>query len=325
MTREALAQRIERFIDGSLQGDAPEPWDDLAADVHRHQREHAPVVAALSEDGGGIPAVPVRLFKDLRVSTVPPGQAPVCFRTSGTTGGGRGEHVMRDTRLYDRGALGWAQRCVGPLPGRIVAMLEDPVDSPDSSLSHMVGLFGDHRTWHVHRGTLDPEGVDRALDAAVPVFLACTAFAAAEWVMRRPVIHLPAASTVMVTGGFKGRVHHLDGESLYAALRVALPGARIVTEYGMTELSSQLWGTPTTPYRPPPWMRVVAVDPETGNPRSAGEPGQLQFFDLCNLDSTLGVETLDQGVVDAEGAVTLHGRLAGAPVRGCSLTIEEGW
>jgi hypothetical protein len=129
----------------------------------------------------------------------------------------------------------------------------------------------------------------------------------------------------MVTGGFKGRTHRLEGEALLSAARRALAPARIVLEYGMTELSSQLWAAPGTTYAPPPWLRAVAVDPISGAPLPAGARGQLRFYDLCNLDGALGVETLDEGTVDAAGAVELHGRLAGAPPRGCSLTVEEAW
>ena len=99
----------------------------------------------------------------------------------------------------------------------------------------------------------------------------------------------------------------------------------LVTEYGMTELSSQLWGTPDKPYRPPPWLRVVAVDPASATPLPPGTSGQLRFVDLCNLDGTLAIETMDAGTVQADGRVLLHGRLEGAVARGCSLTVEDVW
>jgi hypothetical protein len=70
-------------------------------------------------------------------------------------------------------------------------------------------------------------------------------------------------------------------------------------------------------------MRVYAVAPGTGKPLSAGQVGQLRFVDLANQQTVLAVETLDQGRVLPDGRVELLGRLAGAPVRGCSLTREE--
>ena len=283
-----LANRIAAFVTSSLRGTPTEPFDDLALAVHRWQARHAPVVASLAEGPvrrwTDVPAVPVGLFKDLPVGTIRQDEAALQFRTSGTTGGGRGVHRMRSHSLYDLGAQAWADRCVRGRPALVAALLDDPASAPDSSLSHMVKGFGP-ATWHVHQGVLDVPGLTAALTG--PRFIAATAFALAEWLGTDPA-PLPDGSVLMVTGGFKGRIHALEGDALYEAAHHALAPARIVTEYGMTELSSQLWGTPATTYLPPPWLRVLAVDPVTTEPRPPGQPGQLRFYDLCNLDSHAG-------------------------------------
>lgn len=329
--RDALAARIHAFVDGSLAGAPPEPFGTLAVEVARWQASHAPVLAALGGTPHAleeIPAVPVELFKRLPVGTVRDEHAPVVFRTSGTTGSGRGEHRLRDTALYDHGALAWARRCVPELPLDVVALLDDPARAPDSSLSHMVRLFppGDGAvSWHVTEGVLDPTGLIARLAALErPVLLASTAFALAE-ALTLPLPRLPEGSLVMITGGFKGRDTALDDTTLVAEARRVLHPRRVITEYGMTELSSQLWGHPGEAYRGPPWLRATAVDPATGHPVGRGEAGQLRFLDLCNLDAALQIETLDLGLVHGDGAVTLLGRLPGAEARGCSLTVEEAW
>ncbi|HHO49685.1 MAG TPA: acyl-protein synthetase [Deltaproteobacteria bacterium] len=324
----SLADRIAAFVRGSLGGAAPEPFEALALAIHRWQAAHDPVLASLIEAPvrrwDQIPAVPVALFKDLPIGTVGRDEPAVIFRTSGTTGGGRGSHRIRSSALYDLGATAWARRCVPGMPSRIVALLEDPATAPDASLSHMVARFGDV-SWHAPGGQLDLEGLRSRLDGeGAPVLLASTAFALAQWLEAAPAA-LPRGSVVMVTGGFKGRVHRLEGDALYRATHDRLRPARLVTEYGMTELSSQLWGAPGLPYLPPPWLRVVAIDPRSGSPLPEGQEGQLRLYDLCNLDSTLGIETMDQGRIRSDGAVQLLGRLPGAPARGCSLTVEEAW
>jgi hypothetical protein len=296
--------------------------------LHRFQARHDPVIRALAEGSAvttwrQVPAVPVDLFKDLPVGTVGPDEAGAVFRTSGTTGSGRGAHCMRDTTAYDRGAQAWHQRCVPDAPRRVVALLQDPAIAPDSSLSHMVAGFG-AVTWYLGEAGLDVAGALAALDGCGPVYLCATAFALAELLESmagpRP---LPSGSVVMVTGGFKGRRQALSDEELYRQVADHLSPQRLLREYGMTELSSQLWAEGMAPYQPPPWLRVLAVDPATGAPRPVGTPGQLRFVDLCNLDGSVAIETLDEGVVHADGSLTLHGRLAGAEVRGCSLTVEE--
>lgn len=325
-----LADRIAAYVQAALDDQPePEPFDRLAVDIHRAQRARCPVVSALAEGEPTtaleVPAVPVALFKSLPVGTVPTdAEAAVIFRTSGTTGEGRGAHRLRSTALYDLGAQGFHRRCVPDAPTDVVALLQDPSLAPDSSLSHMVADFGRCR-WAVDASGLQRETLDGWVRAATgPLYVAATAFALAEWVQGGPP-RLPQGSVVMVTGGFKGRTVELSDDALYARAQAVLGPERLVTEYGMTELSSQLWGRPGQPYRAPRWLRVVAVDPMSGAPLPAGRVGQLRFIDLCNLDGTLAIDTMDEGVVHPDGSVTLNGRLQGAEIRGCSLTMEDLW
>jgi hypothetical protein len=160
-----------------------------------------------------------------------------------------------------------------------------------------------------------------------PVFLAATAFALDTLFQQRGSVVLDPRSVLMVTGGFKGRRARLDAPELYAAVPERLGQPRVVGEYGMTELSSQLWTEPVGAgalpgaFRAPPWMRVYAADPVSGEPLPEGAPGVLRFVDLCNVDSVVAIETKDLGSV-VDGWVTLHGRLEGAEARGCSLRAE---
>ena len=326
MSRRALESRICRCIESVVSGVRADSFESLALAIHRWQARQGGVVAALVEGEidhwRAIPAVPVRLFKELNVGNV---QNPaVTFCTSGTTTGRRGIHRLRSATIYDYGAYVWFRRCVPQAPRTVLALLANPAEVNDSSLSYMVSLFG-HVSWHVRGGRLDIDSLSQRLKVAQePLFVATTAFALAEWLDSDPG-PLPPKSVLMVTGGFKGRIHQIDHQLLYGRAQAALSPDEIVCEYGMTELTSQLWGSPEEPYRAPPWLRAVAVDPASGDPLPLEVPGQLRFFDLCNLDSSLAIETLDEGIVHQNGSVTLIGRLRGAPDRGCSLSIEEGW
>ena len=326
--RAKLARRVSRFIDLSLSAEPREPFEALAVDIAREQQRLDPVVRSLADGPidrfDQIPAVPVGVFQELDVGFCPPEEAAATFHTSGTTTGNPGVHRLRSTALYDQGSLAFARRCLPGMPRRVVALLGDPLTHPHSSLSHMVSLFG-IASWHVRGGALDVESLSRAIDAArsdgAPVLVATTAFSAADWLETSPQ-PLPKGSVLFVTGGFKGRRTELDSQTLYGEIRGRLRPARLATEYGMTELSSQLWGTPELPYLPPPWLSARAVEPITGAPLPQGEIGLLRFFDLCNLDGSLGIETMDLGAVARDGTITLHGRLTGSPPRGCSLSVE---
>ena len=134
----------------------------------------------------------------------------------------------------------------------------------------------------------------------------------------------------METGGFKGRARTVPRADLYDALSksTGVPAGRIVNEYGMTELLSQLYepvlaGEATgCGHVPPPWMKVRALDPDTLEERPEGEPGILQFFDLANAGSVAHVLTEDIGAV-RDGRVFLEGRAAGAEPRGCSRAMDD--
>lgn len=308
--RTALQQRVLAWIDS--QG-ATEPFDDLALAIHRYQHAHDAVVRALSpahaRSVDAIPAVPVGLFRELDVGTVAPDAPHVAFHTSGTTTGRPGVHRMHDTTTYDHGALAWARRFLPEGTHATVAMV---TAAATSSLGHMIRSFGP-LTGPVQ--FVEPDWVP----GDSPVFLCTTAFALDAW-LAGGARRLPAGSAILTTGGFKGRAHQLEAEALIdAAARVA----PVLLEYGMTELSSQLWAHAGEPYSAPPWLRVQPVDPGTGAPVAPGEVGQLRFLDLCNLDGTVHIETLDQGRLLPDGRLELLGRLPDAPLRGCSLTDED--
>jgi hypothetical protein len=146
-------------------------------------------------------------------------------------------------------------------------------------------------------------------------------------------IETPPGTAVMPTGGFKGRTRDIGAEELAVGVAAALgvERSRVVGEYGMTELSSQLYEG-TLPggalhaapgvFLPPPWLRVAPVDPITLEPVPEGEPGLARFVDLANVDSAVAIVTLDR-VERAGAGIRLLGRAPGAPARGCSLAVEE--
>jgi hypothetical protein len=316
-----------------------------------------------------IPAVPTDVFRLTRVAVHPPACDVALFRTSGTTGP-RGEHPLRTTETYEAAAMNWGERFLWP-DGRALAaiVLAPPLAvQPDSSLGFMLDRFAHAlegpASFHVHldeagQARLDVEGVARAAaqarDERRPAIVLATSFAlvhlldasmgsspasgpAAPRAARAGGLdlRLPAGSRVMQTGGFKGRSREVAPDALreQVAAAFAVPPAWVVAEYGMTELSSQLYegtlaaelggGPPARHgvYLAPPWVRVTAVDPMTLAPVAPGEEGIARIVDLANVDSVVAVQTADRVRV-AEDGVELLGRLAGAPPRGCSLAADE--
>jgi hypothetical protein len=228
---------------------------------------------------------------------------------------------------------------------RVIVLAPSAEAAPDSSLSFMLSLFarrlGSEASFHVRDGAIDAAGVAEACAAArastEPVLVLGTSFAFVHLIDGAGALDLslPAGSRIMQTGGYKGRSREVEPAELRRALARAFGVCepRIIAEYGMTELSSQLYEgalaadlrgerMPHGHYAAPPWMRVDAVDPVSLAPVARGEIGIARILDLANVDSAVVVQTADRVRVTDRG-VELLGRAPGAPPRGCSLAIEE--
>jgi hypothetical protein len=368
--RLTLQARCTALVEAARSSTALEAARDvLLADLCAFQSEHtAPyvrlVAAARRPSSAHLPsptrwpALPTDVFRMARVSTYDAAEDVRVFRTSGTTSGARGAHAFRDLALYDHAARTAADAALFPdLVGanarartmRLVMLAPHERDAPDSSLSYMLTRFaewyGDPRedgvTWALRDGVVEVDALTEALARATssdePVALLGTSFAFvfADDALGAQRFSLPPGSRVMQTGGFKGRTRTLEPDAMRALLsaRYGMPDAFVIAEYGMTELSSQLYegtladalrGRSVAPraLRVPPWMCATPVDPETLAPVPHGEVGVLRLDDPANLDSVCAVQTSDLAR-RVDGGIVLLGRAPGAVPRGCSLAIEE--
>jgi hypothetical protein len=337
---DALHARVRDLIaHGTREG-----FDVLARDIAQFQFDNIPGYARLCAARGvdpardpprALPAVPTDAFRLTRVASFPASLDAAVFLTSGTTAGTRGAHPMRTLATYHAAAMRGAEPLFAPFNGsvRIVAIAPDVADS---SLSQMLRWFIEERGDEGSR-LVSPDDLGPAIEilsgAHTPVLLLATAFAYVHLVdaLQGRAIALPRGSRAMQTGGFKGRTREVPADVLRQMIGATfeLPRTEVVGEYGMTELTSQLWATPETGstedawiYRAPPWMRVIACDPLTLSPLPDGARGIARFEDLGNVESAWAVQTADEVVVRGD-QVEILGRLPGATPRGCSLAIEE--
>src|SRR6202035_3042773 len=268
----------------------------LRLPVRAHPRLPAPLRVA----GGGA-GDPLRLAA---------GPAMETFRSSGTTGGGAGEEGGRSVHRHPFPEL-YRQAVDASFP---FSCLRDPADRPpilslvpgrqqlpDSSLSfmadHLLARYGGPgRATALGTGGVD---LPRARSWAGarqrdgrPALVLATAFALADWLQalaRQDLrFRLPAGTVVFETGGFKGRTRELSRPELLAqvAERLGVPGASVVREYGMTELTSQCYtrtlaGGDADLFAAPHWVRVRVLDPATLAAAPAGVPGLLAVLDLA--------------------------------------------
>lgn len=365
LASEQLHARVRAFARAALELAGPgggADFDALALDIARYQAEHDPSFARLCRHHGRpldrlehVPAVPADAFRLTRVAVHAPELDLAAFQTSGTTGGS-GRHFFRTLDTYAELCVSWGRRALlGHLPhARFTTLALAPSFEPErrSSLGYMLWCFmqefdgralaggafdpGEPGRWLIADGRVDLDGLRRGARAAEargePVLLLATAFALV-WLLDALAgarLPLPPGSVVMLTGGFKGRARSVDGHELGLALcrTLGVQPRDLIGEYGMTELSSQLYdrgfdaaGRSPSVFMEPPWLRVTPVDPVLLEPVAPGAVGLACFTDLANVDSALRVLTQDLVRREA-GGIVLLGRQPGARLRGCSLAIE---
>jgi hypothetical protein len=284
-----------------------------------------------------IPSLPASAFKEFEVSSIPAGERTAAFYSSRTTGQdpSRHFHDARSLAMYEASLLPWFERNFRPSPSMKLVFLT-PEDVPTSSLVHMFKTVRRHFggpdsvfTGRVNADgswSIETEKTLAALEAGHPVGLLGTAFSFVHLLDHLGAIGrrvaLPCGSRVMETGGYKGRSRELPKRQLHEMisklLGVAEPG--IVTEYGMSELSSQAYEQAGV-FQFPPWARGRVVSPETGAEAGEGETGLLRVFDLANIWSVMAVQTEDLAARRGKG-FELLGRSAESEPRGCSLMPE---
>ncbi|HSM12517.1 MAG TPA: acyl-protein synthetase [Thermoanaerobaculia bacterium] len=342
---------VRRIADHVAAAAGAEPFEPLALAAFEYQFDRVAPFRALCERRGvapgtidswrQVPLVPTEAFATVDLHSDP---AREVFRSSGTTGARRSVHHHPFPELY-RAVIDatFPAHCLprGDRPPMLALMPPRGV-APDSSLGFMVAhalerFGGEGSAWGTNARGVEVGTCRSWLGirqrAGTPVLVLATAFALDDLLERieRMNLHfrLPTGSAIFETGGFKGRRREVSRAGLLerAAAWLGVPPGQVVSEYGMTELTSHAYtrtlagGDPEL-FVPPPWLRARVLDPVTLEERPAGEIGLLAFFDLANVGSALHVLSADLGRLDGPG-FRLEGRAPDADLRGCSLLAEE--
>ena len=313
-----------------------EQFNALALELfHLHARRN-PVyrsfIDALGIDPGtitdvkDIPHLPITLFRSQRVllDDLDPSSF---FTSSGTTGAITSRHFVPFPQVYERSFMTSFSAAYGaPSEWRILALLPAYLEREGSSLVYMAQ--------HLIRESNDPlsgtylyryaelaEVIKRSEVEGKRTLLLGVTFALLDLAEQYP---MPLRhTTLMETGGMKGRRPELVREELHRILQEAFGVEAIHSEYGMTELLSQAWSTGKGLYRCPPWMRVNVR--EVNDPLSTvalGRTGGINVIDLANVASCPFIATQDLGRMHADGSFEVLGRFDHSQVRGCNLMVE---
>ena len=278
-----------------------------------------------------IPFLPISFFRTHTVVTTDFDPAAI-FESSGTSGQQSSKHVVKDLSLYRKSFARCFERFYGPPEGKcILALLPSYLERTGSSLVVMMDELI-KRSYDPLSGfyLYDHDKLQRTLRhnelLKRPTLLIGISFALLDFAEK--FSFQLRYTTVMETGGMKGRRTEMTRQQLHQELREKLGIVLVHSEYGMTELLSQAYSKGDGIFHCPPWMKVLAREEDdplqvTMPPVAGAEPvfGALNIIDLANIFSCSFIATEDQGRLHANGSFEVLGRMEASELRGCSLML----
>jgi len=272
----------------------------------------------------GIPFLPVSFFKSelLKTSAFEP---EIIFTSSGTTGTSTARHAVKSLDLYRESFVKGFHYFYGDPRGYcILSLLPSYLERTGSSLvlmaDELMRLSG-----HKESGFYlqDVDRLHHILSALEKnrqrTILLGVAFALLDFSESYP---FPLRyTTVMETGGMKGRRKEITRAELHDILKARLGLTHVHSEYGMTELLSQAYSSGEGIFKPVPWMKMLVRDEDDPlHVRETGE-GLLNIIDLANQDSCGFIATDDVARIYEDGSFEILGRMDNSDIRGCSLMV----
>jgi hypothetical protein len=282
---------------------------------------HPSSVLAVEE----IPFLPIQFFKSREVLSSLD-EVQEIFTSSGTTGSSISKHLVTDINLYKESYLKGFSHFYGNIEEyTILALLPSYLEREGSSLVFMVadliqkskktesGFYLDNMQELVEKLTeLDKTGQKTLLIGV--------SFALLDLIEMQQ-FNLKN-TTIMETGGMKGRRKELVREELHAILKDGFGVTEIHSEYGMTELLSQGYSKGNGLFETPPWMKILTRDTEDAlSINASGKNGGINVIDLANYNSCSFIATQDLGKVHENGTFEIIGRFDNSDIRGCNLMV----
>ena len=274
-------------------------------------------------DVASIPYMPVSFFKNHNVIT---GnfEAETVFESSGTTQTGNSRHLLKSTDLYRRSFTKAFELFYGsPKEWCVIGLLPSYLERKNSSLVMMVNDLIEMSAhpesgFYLYEYDKLAEVLQKNEAAKQKTMLIGVTFALLDFaqVFRLPLTY----TTVMETGGMKGRRKEITRTEVHQILKDAWHLHSIHSEYGMTELLSQAYSSGDGLFRCPPWMKIILRDEDDPlTIKTSTTNGLVNVIDLANIYSCAFIATDDIGKLHRDGSFEVIGRMDSSDVRGCSL------
>ena len=271
-----------------------------------------------------IPFLPITLFKSREVVT---GQwtPDVTFVSSGTTGDQVSKHHIPSLPAYLNHCQRIFETRFGSLTDfHVFCLLPTYLERTGSSLVAMASHFikqskSPESGFYLN----DLEGLITQLEnlkGGRKVLLLGVSFALLDLAEQFEVDLRHCM--IMETGGMKGKRPEITRMELHEILSKNLNVETVFSEYGMTELQSQVYSSGEGLFQCPASIRILlkeVSDPFELEKRSAGV---INVIDLANNHTCAFVETQDLGRLHHDGHFEVLGRVDNSDVRGCNLMVN---
>ncbi len=310
-------------------------FEELSLEVFRYQAEYCAVYKQFLAHLGvspkqvqtlqDIPFLPIELFKQHQI-IVEGKKAETIFTSSGTTGMEYSQHLVADLNMYEQSFRQCFEHFYGEISDYcILALLPAYLERKGSSLVYMskrlIELSEHPQSGFYLYNFEELAKVLQQLEAQNQhTILIGVTFALLDFAEQFPMSL--KHTTVMETGGMKGRRKEIIREDLQSQLKQAFDLESIHSEYGMTELLSQAYSAKEGLYISPPWMKVLIR--EHNDPFAyvdTGQTGAINIIDLANLYSCSFLATSDLGKQAEDQSFQVLGRMDNSDIRGCSLLL----
>lgn len=271
-----------------------------------------------------IPFLPVSFFKTDKVITGNV-EAEHVFESSGTTQTINSRHFVRELDLYTHSFTEGFRKFYGnPQDWCIIGLLPSYLERKGSSLVMMVEelikLSGNSDSGFYLYEFEKLANVLQELEARKQkTLLVGVTFALLDFAEQFPM-NLEF-TTIMETGGMKGRRTEMVREEVHAILKGQFNVPAVHSEYGMTELLSQGYSFGEGIFNTVPWMKVLVRDED--DPLLVTEKGRglINVIDLANIYSCSFIATDDVGRIFDDSSFEVLGRRDNSDIRGCSLMV----
>jgi len=270
-----------------------------------------------------IPFLPIEFFKSRQVVS---SSEPIekIFSSSGTTGSVTSKHLVTDIKLYEESYLNAFKYFYGNIEDYVVlALLPSYLERDGSSLIYMVNDLIDKSKqpesgFYLNNLEELAETLKTLEAKKQKTLLIGVSFALLDLVEQYQ-LNLKH-TTIMETGGMKGRRKEIIRQELHQILQTGFGVSEIHSEYGMTELLSQAYSKGNGVFECPPWMKILTRDTEDAlTIQAPNKTGGINVIDLANKNSCSFIATQDLGKTFDNEQFEIIGRFDNSDIRGCNL------